>query len=101
MLSLLGLIGLILSLIQWLVIASALVSWLVAFGVLNTRNRGVHLIVDFLFRLTDPLLRPIRRVLPAFGGVDLSPLVLLLLIWFIQSLINEYAYPAVLGTYYR
>ena len=97
MLSLLGLIDIVLQLIQWLVIASAIASWLVAFGVLNTRNRGVYMIVDFLYRITEPLLRPIRRIIPAFGGVDISPLILLLLIWFIQSLLHEYAYRAVLG----
>jgi len=94
MLSLLGLINIVLNIIQWVVIASVVASWLVAFGVVNTRNRGVYLVLDTLNRLTEPLLRPIRRFVPPFGGLDLSPLILLLLIWFIQSLLQEYAYPA-------
>jgi YggT family protein len=100
MLSLLRLIDLILSIIWWTVIASAIASWLVAFGVVNTRNRGVYLIIDMLNRLTEPLLRPIRRIIPQFGGLDISPMVLLLGIYFLQSLLHEYAYPAVLGAMY-
>jgi YggT family protein len=96
MLSLLGLIDVILSIIQWTVIASAIASWLVAFGVVNTRNRAVYVIIDSLNRLTEPMLRPIRRVVPSFGGMDISPLILLLIIWFAQSLLHEYAYPAVI-----
>ncbi|HLG87391.1 MAG TPA: YggT family protein [Alphaproteobacteria bacterium] len=97
MISLLNLIDIILSIIQWIVIASVVASWLVAFGVVNTRNQVVYTIVDSLNRLTEPLLRPIRRVIPLFGGLDISPLVLLLAIWFIQSLLHEYAYRAVMG----
>ena len=97
MISLLNLIDIILSIIQWIVIASVVASWLVAFGVVNTRNQVVYAIVDSLNRLTEPLLRPIRRVIPHFGGLDISPLVLLLIIWFIQSLLHEYAYRAVMG----
>ena len=99
MISLLNLIDLILSIIQWIVIVSVVASWLVAFGVVNTRNRAVYIIVDSLNRMTEPLLRPIRRLIPAFGGLDISPLVLLLAIWFIQSLLHEYAYPAVIGRF--
>jgi YggT family protein len=72
----------------------------VAFGVVNTRNRGVYLIIDMLNRLTEPLLRPIRRLIPQFGGLDISPMVLILMIYFIQSLLHEYAYPAVLSRMY-
>ena len=97
MISLLNLINLILSIIQWLVIASVVASWLVAFGVVNTRNRAVYMIVDSLNRITEPLLKPIRRLVPLFGGLDISPMILLLAIWFIQSLLNEYAYRAVMG----
>jgi YggT family protein len=97
MISLLNLIDLILSIIQWIVIASVVASWLVAFGVVNTRNQAVYTIVDSLNRITEPLLRPIRRLIPLFGGLDISPMVLLLAIWFIQSLLHEYAYRAVMG----
>jgi YggT family protein len=97
MISLLNLIDLVLSIIQWIVIASVVASWLVAFGVVNTRNQAVYTIVDSLNRITEPLLRPIRRLIPLFGGLDISPMVLLLAIWFIQSLLHEYAYRAVMG----
>lgn len=97
MLSFLNLVDLMLQIIQWLVIASVLASWLVAFGVINMRNRGVYTIVDFLNRITEPLLRPFRRIIPSFGGMDISPMVLLLAIWFAQSLLHEYAYRAVIG----
>jgi len=97
MISLINLVDIVLSIIQWVVIASVVASWLVAFGVVNTRNQAVYTIVDSLNRLTEPLLRPIRRLIPLFGGLDISPMVLLLLIWFIQSLLHEYAYRAFAG----
>jgi YggT family protein len=62
----------------WLLVASAIMSWLVAFGVVNTRNRAVYMIGDFLHRITDPLLRRIRRFMPNLGGIDISPVVLIL-----------------------
>lgn len=64
----------------WVLIASALVSTLISFGVLDSRNRLVWTVADFLFRVTEPVLRPIRRVMPNFGNVDLSPLIALALI---------------------
>ena len=67
----------------WAVILAAVYSMLASFGVLDTRNRLVWTIGDFLYRVTEPALRPIRNVLPNFGGIDLSPLILLLLIQFI------------------
>jgi YggT family protein len=67
-------------------------SWLVAFNVLNTRNRFVYQVGDMLYRLTEPALRPIRRVLPNLGGIDLSPVVLILLLVFIRSLLFEYVF---------
>jgi YggT family protein len=70
----------ILELVVWVIIAQVIASWLVAFGVVNTRNRAVNMIIDMLDRVTAPILRPIRRILPPFGGLDLSPLVLLLAI---------------------
>lgn len=89
--SLLKLIDVVLELIQWVVVGSAIMSWLVAFGVVNMRNQFIRMIVDTLYRLTEPMLRPIRRVLPNFGGVDISPVIVLLLIFFIRSLLSEYA----------
>ena len=70
----------LLKLFTWAIILSAIVSTLIAFNVLDTRNRMVWTIADFLYRITEPALRPIRAVLPSLGGVDLSPLVALLLL---------------------
>ena len=70
----------LLKLFTWAIILSAIVSTLIAFNVLDTRNRMVWTIADFLYRVTEPALRPIRAVLPNFGGVDLSPLIALLLL---------------------
>lgn len=81
------LIDSILSLIVFIVIAQVVVSWLVAFGVINTRNQAVYMIMDVLHRLTEPMLRPIRQILPNFGPLDLSPVVLLLIVFFLQTFI--------------
>lgn len=89
--SLIILIDMVLNLYMWLLIASAILSWLVAFNVINTRNRFVYAVGDFLYRITEPVLRPIRRVLPNFGGIDLSPVVLILLLIFVRNLLWEYA----------
>lgn len=90
MVSLYLLIDTILGIFVWLLIASAVLSWLVAFNVVNTRNRAVYVIGDFLYRVTEPLLRPIRNLLPNMGGMDLSPVVLILLIFFVRNLLSEY-----------
>lgn len=84
-----------LDLLWWLVIASAVLSWLYAFNIVNAGNQFVDTIGNFLYRTTEPLYRPIRRVLPNLGGLDLSPLVLLLGIIFLQSLIQLYIVPAI------
>lgn len=89
MLSLIALIDTILHLYMLLIIASAVMSWLVAFDVVNTRNRLIYSIGEFLFRITEPALRPIRRVLPSLGGIDISPVVLILGIWFVRNLMSE------------
>jgi YggT family protein len=75
----------------WILIASAILSWLVSFDVVNRRNPLVNRVGQFLYQVTDPVLRPIRRILPLIGGVDLSPLVVILLLWFIRNLLFEYA----------
>ncbi|HEX4506248.1 MAG TPA: YggT family protein [Alphaproteobacteria bacterium] len=74
----------LLNFVWWLVIISVVVSWLVAFGVINTRNPTVYRILDMLNRVTEPVFRPIRRLIPPMGGLDLSPMVLLLIIYLIQ-----------------
>jgi YggT family protein len=91
----LDVILLALNLYTWVIIASAILSWLVAFNVVNTRNDVVRAIWNGLLQLTEPVLRPIRQRLPAMGGLDISPIVLLLIIFFIQRVIQEYIYPNV------
>ena len=93
MMSLAKLIDTAIDLYTWVVIASAIMSWLVAFGVVNTRNQFIRMVVDFLYRVTEPALRPIRRVLPNLGGVDISPVILLLLLFFLRNLLWEYVFP--------
>ena len=88
--SLFNLIDRIILIFIWVLIFQAVLSWLIAFGVINRFNRGVANIFDTLNRITDPLLYPIRRLLPYIGGVDLSPLILILLLYFIQDLLHEY-----------
>lgn len=96
MLSLAVLIDKVIDIYTWIVIAGAIMSWLVAFGVVNVRNQFIRIIVDLLFRLTEPVLRPIRRILPNLGGVDISPVILLLGLFFIRSLLWEYVWPALI-----
>ncbi len=81
--NLFALLFVLLNLYKWALILSAIVSTLISFGVLDTRNRFVWTISDFLYKVTEPALRPIRAVLPSFGGVDLSPLIALLLIQYV------------------
>jgi YggT family protein len=90
MTALLILIDTVIDLYIWVLIIWVILSWLIAFNVVNTRNRAVYLIGDFLNRVTEPALRPIRRVIPNLGGVDLSPLVLILLLYFVRNLLFEY-----------
>lgn len=82
----------VVTLIIWAVILSAILSWLVGFNIINVRNRLVYIIVDSLQRITEPLLLPIRRLLPNLGGIDLSPIVLILLLIFFRNLVFEYLY---------
>jgi YggT family protein len=84
-----------LDLYLWIVIAAAIFSWLVAFNVVNTRNQVVGMIGEFLYRITEPALRPIRNLLPNLGGIDISPIILFLIIIFIQRVITLYLYPNV------
>jgi YggT family protein len=93
--SILYIILLVLDIYIWLLIAAAVLSWLIAFNVVNTRNQFVAMVADFLYRLTEPVLRPIRSLLPNLGGIDVSPVVLILLIILIKDIIVRYIYPAV------
>ena len=79
----------VLDLYKWVLIVSIVLSWLVAFEIVNMRNRYVYIVGNFLNRLTDPALRPIRRFMPNLGGIDLSPIVLFLAIWFLQRVLQN------------
>ena len=85
----------ILKIYSYVVIANVIISWLVAFNVLNTQNRFVYSILDFTYRLTDPFLIRIRRFLPNLGAFDISPIILLLLIWFIEVCMKLYIAPII------
>lgn len=85
------LINELLNLYWWVIIIGAVLSWLVAFEVINTRNRFVAMALDFTYRLTEPAMRPIRRFLPDLGGIDISPVILLLGIMFLQKLLYDLA----------
>ena len=86
----------VLQLYVWLLIASAVLSWLIAFNVVNMRNGFVAAVADFLYRITEPLLRPIRSFMPNLSGIDLSPIVLILIIFLIERIILYYIYPNVI-----
>jgi YggT family protein len=90
MVSFLYLIDTVLEIYLWCVIIGVVMSWLIAFGVVNTYNRFVATVNDFLRRITEPALAPMRRYLPQLGGIDISPLVLILLIVFVRNLLREY-----------
>ena len=91
----LDIVLIVLDLYVWLLIASAILSWLIAFNVVNTRNQFVAAVAEFLYRITEPVLAPIRAFLPNFGGLDISPIILILIIMFIQRVITYYIYPVV------
>jgi YggT family protein len=94
--ALLEVIQLVLELYVYLLIASAILSWLIAFNVVNTRNQFVASVGEFLYRITEPVLAPIRSVMPNLGGLDISPIILILIIYFIQRVITLYIYPNVI-----
>jgi len=85
----------ILKLYSYIVIANVLISWLVAFNVLNTQNRFVYSILELTYRLTNPILNKIRRFIPNLGTLDISPIILLLLIWFIEMCMRLYVAPII------
>lgn len=83
------LIDTILGIYLWLLIAQVVLSWLVQFNVVNTRNRAIYVIGDFLYKVTEPALRPIRRIVPDLGGIDISPIILALIIGFVRRLLPD------------
>ena len=85
----------ILKLYSYVIIANVIISWLVAFNVLNTQNRFVYSILELTYRLTEPFLKKIRRFLPNLGSLDISPIILLLLIWFIEMCMKLYIAPII------
>ena len=88
---LLMLFSTIISFYIWLLIAQAILSWLVAFSIVNTQNKLIYLIGDFLYKITEPALKPIRKILPDFGGIDVSPVILIILLIFLRDLLYRYA----------
>ena len=89
MYSIVWLITTVIQIYIYVLIVQVVISWLIALNVINTRNRFVYTVADVAYKLTEPALKPIRRILPAFGGLDFSPLVLILLLGFIQRLLPE------------
>jgi YggT family protein len=84
---LIAFISYVLTLYVYVLIAAVILSWLIAFNVVNTRNQFVGMVAEFLYRITEPVLRPIRNFLPNLGGIDISPIIVVLIIIFIQSVI--------------
>ena len=82
-------VGIALELYIWVIIIGAILSWLIAFNILNTTNQVVYTIVDFLHRITEPALRPIRRFIPNLGGIDISPIILILGLIFLQMVLSN------------
>jgi YggT family protein len=91
LLAIIQIIQKLLSIVVFIIIVQAIFSWLIAFNVVNTRNQFVRKVWDFLDRITAPVYRPIRAILPDFGGIDFSPLVVILLIWVVQALLGGFA----------
>ncbi len=92
--SVLILIDSVVTIYIWILIINAVISWLTAFNVLNTSNRLVYSLLDISYKMTDPLLRPIRNFLPNLGNIDISPVVLILLLMFVRNLIFEFLAPS-------
>jgi YggT family protein len=86
----LKLVDTLITLYIWILIINVVLSWLVAFNIVNTTNRVVYMIGDFVHRITEPALAPIRRLMPALGGIDISPVILILGLYFLRDLLFEY-----------
>jgi YggT family protein len=100
LISLFSIVDLLLSVVVWIIILQAILSWLIAFNVINTYNHGVRRFLYALDRMTQPMYRPIRRLLPDFGGLDFSPMVVILLIYMLKMLLHG-AEADVIGAMYR
>ncbi len=90
------LVNAVISLMVWAIIGTAILSWLFAFDVINHRNRFVNQLAGFLDAVTRPLLEPFRRIIPSLGGIDISPIVVLLLLEFARRMFNALAAPSLL-----
>ena len=77
----------LISLYLWCLFIFVILSWLINFGIVNTQNRFIYLVMDFLYKITEPALRPIQRFVPNFGGIDISPIILVLGLIFVRNLI--------------
>ena len=97
--TLFGIIDMVLQILVWIIIAQVIISWLVAFNVINTHNDFVRQLLYALDRITDPLYRPIRRILPDFGGIDFSPMVVLLILFALRTLLGGVAADIALSSY--
>ena len=84
----------IITIYLWIIIINAILSWLVAFNILNTQNRFVFSVLDATYKMTDPVLNRIRRFIPTFGSIDISPVVLILLLIFLRNIIFEFFVPS-------
>ena len=84
----------IIAIYLWIIIINAILSWFVAFNILNTQNRFVSSVLDATYKLTDPVLNKIRRFIPTFGSVDISPVVLILILMFLRNIIFEIFAPS-------
>jgi YggT family protein len=82
---------------SWIVIAAVIVSWLIAFRVINVSNQFVRSIVSFLYAITEPVFRLIRRFIPSFGGIDISPIIVLIALWFLRNVVLWAAFNSYLG----
>ena len=97
MYALLATISMVLTLVWWVFLIMIIMSWLISFNVINTRNQFVASVWRILNQITEPILKPIRRVIPPMGGLDLSPLIVFIIIFFLQNLIGYYAARAAVG----
>ena len=89
MVAIYNLLTTVITLYVWALIISAILSWLTMFNVINMQNKFVYMVADFLYRITEPALRPIRRVIPNLGGIDISPIILILALFFIRDLLRD------------
>ena len=92
---LLQVVSIAIDLYIWVVIAGVILSWLTAFNVVNTSNKAVYIIGDFIYRVTEPALRPIRKIMPDLGALDLSPIILILGLMFLQNVLARLVYSVV------